>query len=385
MKKNWEVKKLKNVCEIQKRANKRNDLPYVGMEHIESNTSNFLGDLNPTNVKSNTFYFDFNNVLYGRLRPYLNKVLLPDFEGHCSTEIFPLKPSPNLNKKFLFYWFSSETTVNQINKTCTGTRMPRANFNKVMEFEIPVPSLSEQRRIVLILDEALAATTKAKENAEKNLKNAREVFESYLQEVFENPSEEWKKNKLGEVSIINYGYTEKASFKEIGPKFLRITDIQDNIVNWDTVPFCSIEKNELSKYRLNDGDIVFARTGATTGKSFLITNPPLSVFASYLIKVQIINLNVLHPQFLYLFFQTKTYWQEINLGMSGSAQGGFNASKLAGMIIPTPPVDVQFSMVSKFDILLKQTQKLESIYRQKIADLDELKKSLLQKAFAGEL
>jgi len=79
----------------------------------------------------------------------------------------------------------------------------------------------------------------------------------------------WVISKLGDVSKINYGYTEKASFKEVGPKFLRITDIQDNNVEWETVPFCKIEKSELPKYILHDGDIVFARTGATTGKSFL--------------------------------------------------------------------------------------------------------------------
>ena len=88
---------------------------------------------------------------------------------------------------------------------------------------------------------------------------------------------------LGEIATINYGYTAKASFEEGTHKFLRITDIQDNTVSRDTVPFCNVEAKKLSKMLLHDGDIVFARTGATTGKSFLVENPIDAVFASYLI------------------------------------------------------------------------------------------------------
>src|SRR3990167_2145919 len=159
----------------------------------------------------------------------------------------------------------------------------------------------------------------------------------------------WKVKKLGEISKINYGYTEKASFKKIGPKFLRITDIQDNCVDWGTVPFCKIGKDELSKYLLSEGDIVFARTGATTGKSFLLTNPPLAVFASYLIKLRILNLEILAPEFLFLFFQTKTYWDKIETGLSGSAQGGFNATKLAEISVPLPPLPEQQRIVAILD------------------------------------
>lgn len=195
----------------------------------------------------------------------------------------------------------------------------------------------------------------------------------------------WEVKKLGEVSKINYGYTEKASVKEIGPKFLRITDIQDNCVDWETVPFCKIGKDELSKYLLSEGDIVFARTGATTGKSFLLTNPPLAVFASYLIRLRILDLEILSPEFLFLFFQTKTYWDKIETGLSGSAQGGFNATKLAEISIPLPPLPEQQRIVAKLDALSTETKKLEAIYRQKLADLDELKKSVLQKAFNGDI
>jgi type I restriction enzyme S subunit len=99
--------------------------------------------------------------------------------------------------------------------------------------------------------------------------------------------ESWSIATIGDISDkIHYGYTEKSSIDPIGPKFLRITDIQNNCVDWKKVPYCSISDNDKNKYILKPGDIVFARTGATVGKSFLIgTNIPESIFASYLIRI----------------------------------------------------------------------------------------------------
>lgn len=195
----------------------------------------------------------------------------------------------------------------------------------------------------------------------------------------------WQTKKLSEVSKINYGYTEKASFKEIGPKFLRITDIQDNCVDWETVPFCKIGKDELSKYLLSKGDIVFARTGATTGKSFLLTNPPLAVFASYLIKLRILDLEILAPEFLFLFFQTKTYWDKIETGLSGSAQGGFNATKLAEISIPLPPLPEQQRIVAILDEAFAAIATAKENAEKNLQNAHELFQSVLSQAVIGEL
>jgi type I restriction enzyme S subunit len=149
--------------------------------------------------------------------------------------------------------------------------------------------------------------------------------------------EGWEIRPLGSVSAINYGYTESASYDAVGPRFLRITDIQDDRVDWETVPYCAISAANVPKYRLATGDIVFARTGATTGKSFLVYDPPEAVFASYLIRLRLTDARLL-PDFLSLFFQTDAYWQAIKDGSTGSAQGGFNATKLAALAVPIPPL-----------------------------------------------
>jgi len=175
---------LGETCLVDKSQGIYKGLPYIGLENIESQTGRFIGTTEPLSVKSSTFKFSADHLLYGRLRPYLNKVMLPDFAGHCSTEIFPIKPLPGLSRKFLWYWFSMDATVEKLDATSTGARMPRANMNAVLSFKIPVPPLPEQQRIVSILDKAFESIATAKANAEQNLQNARALFESHLQFVF---------------------------------------------------------------------------------------------------------------------------------------------------------------------------------------------------------
>ena len=159
---------------------------------------------------------------------------------------------------------------------------------------------------------------------------------------------DWRKSKLGDIAAINYGYTAKASFSNVGPQFLRITDIQDGAVNWNSVPCCSITQADINKHQLIDKDIVFARTGATTGKSYLVCNPPQSVAASYLIRLRLEDLDA-SPEFVYKYFQTHEYWESVFSGISGSAQGGFNASKLKALVIPIPSLPEQKRIVAILD------------------------------------
>ncbi|GIZ09803.1 restriction endonuclease subunit S [Flavobacterium sp. UMI-01] len=247
-------------------------------------------------------------------------------------------------------------------------------------------SFQEQRAIVAKLDQAFTAIDQAKANIEKNIANAKELFQSKLNQIFSQKGEGWEEKKLGEISKINYGYTEKAVFENIGPKYLRITDLTEKGVNWESVPHCKISKDEIIKYELQKGDIVFARTGATTGKSYLFDDDVFSVFASYLIRLKVINKNEILPEFIYLFFQSGNYWKEINAGISGSAQGGFNASKLSDLKLSYPlDSNIQKKIVTDFDVVLSQTNLLITKYQHKLANLEELKKSILEKAFKGEL
>ncbi len=182
--KGWEEKKLGEVVKYDKGKYLENSHPYVGLENIESNTGKYLGDLAPLNVKSSTFKFDRRHVLYGRLRPYLNKVLLPDFEGHCSTEIFPLLPSREIYRRFLFYWLLSPKVVLRIDKTSTGARMPRANMNEVLKFNISFPTVEHQKAISKEMDLLQIKIKNLKQKYQQKLDSLEELKQSILEKAF---------------------------------------------------------------------------------------------------------------------------------------------------------------------------------------------------------
>ncbi len=149
--------------------------------------------------------------------------------------------------------------------------------------------------------------------------------------------EGWKWETLDNITTnIQYGISKSSTSNKVGPRLLRITDIQDGKVDWNKVPFCECNSNEEKQYLLENNDIVFVRTGATTGKSFLLNNPENTLFASYLIRVQC-NKELVNPKYLYTFFQTPIYWNHINQKSRGGTLAGFNASMLSNIEIPLPP------------------------------------------------
>lgn len=376
----WLRKPLGELCEIldhkRKPVTKRDrvagDYPYYGATGILDYVTDYL--------------FDEPLVLVGEDGAKWGSGENTAFavEGKCwvNNHAHVLKP---LRKIILDNWLIHYLNHSDLSEYVSGLTVPKLNQGSLREIPVPLPPLPEQRRIVGILDEAFEGIAAAKANAESNVDNAGVIFESHLQSVFSRRGEGWVEKRLGELARIDYGYTESACAEVVGPKFLRITDIQENGVDWSSVPYCPIDAIDYTKYKLADGDIVFARTGATTGKSYLVVHPPEAVCASYLIRVQVNRAEVL-PPFVNLFFQTPEYWDSIRSGVSGSAQGGFNATKLGELVIPFPDSTTeQQSIVTKLGALSTQTQRLESIYQHKVGAFEALKKSLLHQAFAGQL
>jgi len=134
-----------------------------------------------------------------------------------------------------------------------------------------------------------------------------------------------------------YGFTTSAILEPVGPKFVRITDLQDGKIDWDSVPFCKCDTPE--KYTLCEDDILFARTGATTGKTYLVQQPWPAVFASYLIRLR--PKPGVKAGYLYAFFQSDNYWVQIVAGKEGSAQPNVNGEKLSSLIIPDVNIELQ--------------------------------------------
>ncbi|MFZ1011292.1 MAG: restriction endonuclease subunit S [Candidatus Sulfotelmatobacter sp.] len=182
---------------------------------------------------------------------------------------------------------------------------------------------------------------------------------------------------LSEIATsVDYGVTASATEQPLGPKFLRITDIQNGSVDWDRVPWCECDDGTAAGGRLKQGDIVFARTGATTGKSFLIRDcPSNAVFASYLIRVRLGDRA--DSRYVSHYFHTPDYWAQISASARGVAQPGVNASTLKALKIPLPPIAEQRRIAEVLD----RAEALWAKRRATLAQLDTLTQSIFLDLF----
>ncbi|WP_099348456.1 restriction endonuclease subunit S [Acetobacter aceti] len=180
---------------------------------------------------------------------------------------------------------------------------------------------------------------------------------------------------------INYGCTSTSDAKRGDIRYIRITDIQDNDVEWNNVPYLVTLPKDIEKYELNKGDLVFARTGATVGKSHLFDALPYrSVFASYLIRVRC-NEKFLCPTYAKWFFQSPQYWKQINDGAEGTGQPNFNGTKLAHLVVPLPPLAEQRRIIAKLDSLTARIARARAELERAKQLKEKWSRSFLRKLF----
>ena len=197
-----------------------------------------------------------------------------------------------------------------------------------------------------------------KENKEKG-KKAKKLTLSEIEDDVEELPNGWCWCKLSDIGDCLYGVSESA--KTTGPyKLLRITDIQNDSVNWDSVPLSDYKKKDVAKYYLTENDLVFARTGGTVGKSYLIQDVPNnSIYASYLIRVRFQG-KALLPKYIKYFFQSPQYWSQIIENAEGTGQPNCNGTKLANLNIPLPPLSIQHRIVEKIEEVFSAINKLQA-------------------------
>jgi type I restriction enzyme, S subunit len=398
MKAGWRTKRLGDLCEIELgKTPARGNKSFWDEKRETSNVWLSIADLLNTEnklvvdskeyvsdkggaicklVRKGTLLVSFKLTL-GRLA-FAGRDLFTN-EAIAALTIFN---EQELSKEFLFYFFTffdwHKAAENDVK--IKGMTLNKA---KLKELLVPLPPLPEQERIVGVLDEAFAALATAKADAEKNLVNAKALFESYLEGVFRQRGEGWKEKTIEEIADIEYGYTDKAN--DSGKfRYIRITDIDKNgtLVSENKVYVDGFK--EAGNFLLQDGDLVMARTGATFAKVLLYEDLEPSVFASYLIRIKFTE-KILSKLYWY-YSKSKIYWNQANQLSSGSAQPQFNGGALKRLLFMYPlSLTEQRSIVERLDALSAKTQRLESIYQRKLAALEELKKSLLQQAFSGEL
>ena len=388
---------LKSVVAIDRDQRKWSERAYVGMEDIESETGRLLSDGHAIEVKSTTFGFDDRHVLYGRLRPYLNKVLLPDFEGHCSTEIIPLIPSEAIDRRYLWYWLTSAQTVEAIDSTCTGARMPRANMDRVLDLLIPVPPLKEQRWIVAVLDDAFAAIATATANAEKNLANARELFEATVRQAFANELvsgafEDLRVEKLaashkGSMRTGPFGsQLLHSEFVDSGVAVLGIDNAVANEFRWGKQRFITEEKfKSLSRFLVHPGDVIITIMG-TCGRCAVIPHDITRAINSKHLFCISVDQKRCAPDYLHAYFlhapDAREYLEE---RAQGSIMAGLNMGIIKNMPIRLPNLEAQLAIIDAVDQARQAEFSLSKVYQAKLAHYALLKQSLLHSAFTGEL
>lgn len=372
MRAGWQTKKLGDILRLE--YGKPLDSKYRNTDGLYP-----VYGANGEKDRSDKFFFDEPSIIVGRKGSAGEINLTESKFWPLDVTYFVTFDDCQSDLKFIFYLLKQL----DLPSLAKGVK-PGINRNEVYSQSVSVPPLSEQQRIVSILDKAFDGIATAKANAEKNLKNARELFESYLNSIFSQRADGWVDKRLGEVCGIQNGFIFKSEkFKPFGMPILRISNIQNGKVDAEKLVFFDLAdyKENLDRYRIVKDDLLIAMSGATTGKIGFNTEDEVYYLNQRVGKFQ--PNTGLDKRFLYYFLFTKV---EENLQRAaGAAQPNLSTEQIKGLMIPLPNISEQHNIVSKIDALHDEAKRLESIYQQKLTALDELKKSILHKAFAGEL
>jgi type I restriction enzyme S subunit len=295
-----------------------------------------------------------------------------------------IRPNENLLSEFLCYYQQSNDYLNDVLKGVSGATRQRISRKNLGLIEIPLPPLQEQQRIVAIIDEAFTAIDKAKANTEQNLKNAKELFESELQRVFSNSN--WEEKMLKEIGNAQTGTTPKTAEKDNYGNyipFIKPADVDyqnDGSIRYNNEGLT--EKGLKSTRLMSKGSVLMVCIGATIGKVGFVDRDVTS-------NQQINSLTVskdFYPKFFYYALSTKNFYNNVIKSSAQATLPIINKGKWENLSVKFPKsIKDQQTIVSKLDTLREQTKKLEAVYEKKLQDLDELKKSVLSKAFSGEL
>lgn len=343
------------------------------------------------------------------------------------------------NAKFVCFALNRERLRKQIAEIVHGVGRPRITLRELKALEVPLAPRREQERIVAAIEEQLSrvdAGVAALERVKKELARyrasvlkaacegrlvpteaalardegrsyepARELLARILTErrarwdrkkKYVEPAapvtsslpalpEGWVRATVEQLSTrVQYGHTASATPWNGGVRFLRITDIQDRAVDWSAVPSCEISADEIADLRLTNGDLVFARTGATVGKSFQLRAPfPEAVFASYLIRISPIDRTV--GDWLRTFFESPEYWLQIRESSAGIGQPNVNGSKLQALRVPLPPLAEQHRIVAEVERRFSIADEVAATVESGLARAARLRQSILKRAFEGKL
>ena len=405
MKTNWQTKKLSEICDLQ------NGFAFKSKDYVsKSETLNFR----MSNIRPGGFVDIYHNQKFLpdqyaiKYKDYLLKdgdLVIAMTDMATETKILGVPTIVKtegkillLNQRvgkffniqedkvyipFLKYILSSEQVNNYYKSLGRGGMQINIGKQDILNAKIPLPTLSEQKRIVKILDNVFNKIEKAKINAEKNLQNSKALFESYLQNVFANLVKNYKEKRLGDVCDTGAGGTPLKSHKDYYENgtipWLRSGEVDKKDIV-ECVIYITEKGLKNSSARLFPvNTVLIAMYGATAGQVGILR---FKCSTNQAICGILPNKNFI-PEFLYYKFLAG---KDILVKQAvGGAQPNISQIKIKNTSVPVITIEEQKVIVKKLDALSEQTKKLESIYKQKLTDLEELKKSVLRRAFSGDL
>jgi len=405
MKKEWTTKRIGEIATIKPPKSEARELvpadalvSFLPMEDLgiatkypEPKRTKRLSDV----VGSYT-YFAEGDVLLAKITPcFENGKLgiakgLKNGVGFGSSEFIVIRPDCTVNKEWLFYFLSRDDFRNEGSQRMGGAvgqqRIPK---EFVESYDIPVPPLPEQQRIVGILDEAFGGLAIAQANAAQNLQNARDLFESHLNAVFTQRGDGWVEKRLGDVAAgdcsLSYGIVQPGDEVEDGLPVVRPTDLTHTKIGLDGLK--RIDPKLAESYQrttLQGGELLLCVRGSTGVVSMAAPELKGANVTRGIVPIRL-NAMLLSQDFGFYLLRAEPVQSQIRDKTYGAALMQINIGDLRKIALDFPPLNEQQAIASKLDALSAETQRLTRIYEQKLAALAELKKSLLHQAFSGEL
>ncbi len=401
----WDTKPLGEVCTIKPpKSEARTKLADddevsfapmedlgIGVKYMQPLRTRQFGE-----VSGSYTYFADGDVLLAKITPcFENGKLgvareLKNGVGFGSSEYIVLRPNPSLDAEFLYYYLLRPKFLEEGARSMTGAvGHKRVSKEFIENYRIPLPPISEQRRIVAILDEAFEGVATAKTNAQKNLLNARGIFHNHLGQVFARRCDLWPEKTLGAVAAIKGGKRVPKGYKLLGENtgypYLRVTDFSlRGSIDMNDIRYINPEVHaSIKNYIITPKDLYISIAG-TIGRTGIIPDELNGANLTENACRLVFNSDVSN-RFVYYFTKTQAFIEQAGFNTRTAAQPKLALSRLATIRLPIPAFDVQMSVVAALDALSESVQMLEAIYESKEIKLEELKKSLLHQAFTGQL
>lgn len=348
------------------------ELAYLGLEGIESGTGRFLDgepSKTPEVPQANSFRFDERHVLYGKLRPYLNKVAVPTAPGKCSTEIIPLLPSAQLDRRYLSYFLRAPATVKKVAERSSGARMPRADMDFVLSLPISLPAMEEQRRIVDLLARAEGIVRLRREAQQK----AAELIPAIFIDMFGDPAanpQAWPRHPLSAVAEVISGVAKGRKLEPseaVELPYMRVANVKDGYLDLTEVKTIEIKRGEVEKLLIRPGDLLMTEGGDPDklGRAALWAGElEACVHQNHVFKVRSDRAR-LSPAYLRALAGSaygKAYFLSVAKKTTGIAS--INKTQLSAFPVPLPPLELQRAFE-------RRVQSAESILRQQVEALNK--------------